>query len=76
MPAAPLITLLIPIRVTYLKMFPSKVLSKLDLITYNLQRDVESLIGFIFSADSPCQDWKHTYTSLNRHTQPWQVFHL
>lgn len=49
-------------------MFPSKVPSKLDLITYNFQRDVESLIGFISSADSPCQNWKYTYTSLNRYS--------
>lgn len=56
-------------------MFTSKVPSKLHLITYNFQPDAESLISFIFPADSPCQ--KHTLyilcTSLNRCTGLWLI---
>lgn len=42
-------------------MFPSKVLSKLDLITYNFEPGAEYLISFIFLTDTPCQKWKYPY---------------
>lgn len=50
---------LILFTVTRLEMFPSKVLSKADLIIYNFDGDVASLISFIFPADSPHQKCKY-----------------
>lgn len=51
-------------------MFPSKVLSKLDLITYNLQRDVEP-IALVKNGNAHI-----LYTSLNRCTELGLIFHL